>query len=44
MKIIECEEHPRNKAIIAVGYEAGLRIGELASLRIKNIKLEYTWC
>ncbi len=37
MKMIDCEEHPRNKAIIAVGYEAGLRIGELASLRIKNI-------
>jgi site-specific recombinase XerD len=37
MKMIDCEEHPRNKAIIAVGYEAGLRIGELASLKIKNI-------
>ena len=39
LKMIESVEHPRDKAIIAVGYEAGLRIGELASLRIKNV----TW-
>jgi len=27
--MIEAAEHPRDKAFIAVGYEAGLRIGEL---------------
>jgi len=37
MKIIEAAVHPRDKALIAVGYEAGLRVGELASLRIKDI-------
>jgi site-specific recombinase XerD/ribosomal protein S27AE len=39
LRMIDAAEHPRDKAIIAVGYEAGLRIGELASLRIKNV----TW-
>ena len=38
LKMIEVVEHPRDKAIIAVGYEAGLRIGELASLKIKDVK------
>ena len=35
--MIEAAEHPRDKAFIAVGYEAGLRIGELANLKLKNI-------
>jgi site-specific recombinase XerD len=39
LKMIESVEHPRDKAIIAVGYEAGLRIGELAGLRMRNV----TW-
>jgi|Deesub1362B_J571_1020462.scaffolds.fasta_scaffold00148_95 integrase/ribosomal protein L40E len=39
LKMIEARDHPRDKAIIAVGYEAGLRIGELANLQIKHI----TW-
>lgn len=37
LKLIEVTNHPRDKALIAVGYEAGLRIGELASLQIKHI-------
>ncbi len=37
MKMIEAAKNPRDKAIIAVGYEAGLRIGELANLRWKDV-------
>lgn len=37
MAMIEAAEHPRDKALIAVGYEAGLRIGEIANLKIKNV-------
>lgn len=37
MAMIEAAEHPRDKALIALGYEAGLRIGELAGLRIRDI-------
>jgi len=36
-RMIEAALNERDKAIIAVGYEAGLRIGELASLRWKNV-------
>ena len=36
-KMIEAAENVRDKAIIALGYEAGLRIGELASIRWKNV-------
>ncbi len=37
LKMIEAASHPRDKALIAVGYEGGLRIGELASLRIGDV-------
>ncbi len=37
--MIEAAEHPRDKALIALAYEAGLRIGELAGIKIKDI----TW-
>ncbi|MCK4247772.1 MAG: tyrosine-type recombinase/integrase [Methanomicrobia archaeon] len=36
-KMIETADHPRDKAMISVLYEGGLRIGELASLKIKNV-------
>jgi site-specific recombinase XerD len=36
-KMIEAAKHPRNKAFIALLYEGGLRIGELASLKMKNV-------
>jgi integrase/recombinase XerD len=36
-KIIEAARHPRDKAMIGMLYEGGLRIGELASLRMRNI-------
>jgi integrase/recombinase XerD len=39
-KMIEAADHPRNRVIIAVLYEGGLRIGELASLKIKNIAFD----
>jgi len=37
LKMVEAAKHPRDKAMIAVGYEGGLRIGELASLKIGDI-------
>ena len=37
LAMIEAADHPRDKALIAVGYEAGLRISELAGLRIVDI-------
>ncbi|HID44011.1 MAG TPA: hypothetical protein EYP30_09640 [Archaeoglobaceae archaeon] len=37
LSMVEAANHPRDKALIAVGYEGGLRIGELASLRIGDI-------
>jgi integrase len=36
-RIIEAAGNTRDKTFIALGYEAGLRIGELASLRWKNV-------
>ncbi len=39
-KMIEVADHPRDKAILAVLYEGGLRIGELASVRMKNIEFD----
>ncbi len=35
--MVETVSHPRDKALIVVGYEGGLRIGEIAGLRIGNI-------
>ncbi len=37
MRMIEAVRDPRDKALIALGYEAGLRIGELANLRWKDV-------
>jgi integrase/recombinase XerD len=39
-KMIKASEHPRDKAIIGVLYEGGLRIGELASLKLKNVEFD----
>ena len=36
-KMVEASDHPRDKAMISLLYEGGLRIGELASLKIKNV-------
>ncbi|AGK60947.1 Site-specific recombinase XerD [Archaeoglobus sulfaticallidus PM70-1] len=36
-RMVEVAEHPRDKAMIAVWYEAGLRVAELATLQIKDI-------
>lgn len=36
-KMIETAEHPRDKAFIAVLYDGGFRIGEIASLRMKDV-------
>jgi len=38
MKMVEVAKHPRDKALIAVGYEGGFRIGELANIRIKDVE------
>ena len=39
-KLVSLAEHPRDKAFIATLYESGTRIGELASLQIKNINFD----
>lgn len=38
--MINAAEHPRDKAFIASLYETGCRIGELASLRVKNVSFD----
>jgi len=38
LKVIEAAAHPRDKAMVAVCYEAGLRVGELAGLRIRDVQ------
>jgi len=37
MEMVKAADHPRDKAIIGILYEGGIRVGELASLRIKNV-------
>jgi len=39
-KIIDCAQIPRDKAIVSVLYETGCRIGEIASLQIKNLEFD----
>ena len=39
-KIVEKAEHPRDKALIAVLYESGCRMSEIALLKIKNISFD----
>ncbi len=39
-KIAEAAIHPRDKALILVLYESGCRIGELLTLKIKNIQFD----
>ncbi|MEK6974641.1 MAG: tyrosine-type recombinase/integrase [Nanoarchaeota archaeon] len=39
-KLIENAGHPRDKAFIALLFESGCRIGELLTLRIKNISFD----
>jgi integrase/recombinase XerD len=44
-KIAEAAIHPRDKALALVLYESGCRIGELLSMRIKNVEFdEYGGC
>ena len=39
-KMIDGAEHPRDKALIGVLYESGCRIGEILTLRCKDIKFD----
>lgn len=36
-KLIDAAKHPRDKAMVAFLYESGCRVGELLSLKIKNV-------
>jgi integrase len=36
-RMIEAADHPRDKAIIAVLYDTGTRIGEMGSLKLKHV-------
>ncbi|MDG6244467.1 MAG: tyrosine-type recombinase/integrase [Methanolobus sp.] len=37
MKMIECADHPRDKAMIATWYDAGARVGEVGEAKIKHV-------
>lgn len=36
-RVIEAADHPRDKALVAVLYESGCRIGEIGTLRIRDV-------
>ena len=42
--MIDCAQNPRDKAMIAVLYESGCRVGELCNLNIKNITFDEYGC
>ncbi|MEW6295853.1 MAG: tyrosine-type recombinase/integrase [Candidatus Diapherotrites archaeon] len=37
LKLIDCCDHPRDKALTALLYETGARIGEIGSIRLKHL-------
>lgn len=39
-QLIEAAHHPRDKALIAVLYDSGCRIGEIGNLKIKNLSFD----
>ncbi|MEM2922663.1 MAG: tyrosine-type recombinase/integrase [Candidatus Bathyarchaeia archaeon] len=39
-KMTKAARTPRDRAFVSVLYESGLRIGEMLSLKIKNVQLE----
>jgi integrase len=39
-RLINAAQHPRNKAMVALLYESGCRVGELLSLQIKHITFD----
>jgi integrase/recombinase XerD len=43
-KLIECAEHPRDKAFISTLYESGARVGEMLACNLKNIKFDENGC
>jgi integrase len=40
LKLIEATPHPRDKALIALLWDGGLRIGEVGTLRLKNVTFD----
>ncbi len=40
LRLIEATPHPRDKALIALLWDGGLRIGEVGTLRIKNVAFD----
>ena len=43
-KLVECAEHPRDKAFIRILAESGCRISEVASLKIKDVAFDDLGC
>jgi len=39
-RIIESADHPRDKAMLSVLYEAGLRVGELINMKLKDLSFD----
>ncbi len=43
-KLVEVASHMRDKAMISTLYEAGLRVGELLSMKIKSVEFDKQGC
>jgi integrase len=43
-RMIDVADHPREKAFVSMLYESGCRIGEIATLQIKNITFDNLGC
>jgi len=43
-KMIDVADHPRDRAFVSMLYESGCRIGEIATLQIKNITFDNLGC
>ena len=39
-KMVDAARHPRDKAFVSLLYESGCRVGELASVQIKNVAID----
>jgi integrase len=40
LKLIQTADHPRNKAFIAILYDSGARIGEILTMKIRNVNFD----
>jgi integrase len=43
LRLLECAQHPRDRAVLAVACNTALRAGEIADLRLKDVDLDGGW-